>query len=129
MIVVENCLVLSLTAEYIRWRCITHDLLKYTILGYTPPSRNLKNLQTFIKLQNPWGEVLNNSLLWSFHMDFVDISYKNVLFLILEDSMWLPDLLLNDNCVFVREIFFSIDGDAPSWIPQSGKEFAVMFIA
>ena len=47
-------------------------------------------------------------------MDFVDISYKNVLFLILEDSMWLPDLLLNDNCVLVREIFFSIDGDALS---------------
>ena len=40
-------------------------------------------------MQNPSWEVLNNSLLWSFCKDFVDISYENASFLILEDSIWL----------------------------------------
>ena len=71
---------------------IVDGLLGYTLLGYT--ARKIK-LEKFINI-----EVLGK--------DFVDISYENALFLILENSIWLQLIyqFLNYNSILVCEISF-----------------------
>ena len=62
--VVENCLVLSLSAESYIMKMIAHDLLEYAILEYTAPSGNPEKFIKYCKhsLKCKFTEEFNNSL-------------------------------------------------------------------
>ena len=93
---------------YISWvGCIAHDLSEYTILGDITRVEKLKIHKHSLKYII-FGEEFNNSSYTEvFRKDFVDNSFENALFLILEDSICLQLIYF----VFVK-CLLSVDGDA-----------------
>ena len=60
---------------------------------------------------------------------FVDIRYENVLFLILEEPIWLQLIyFLTAIGFWYVKCLFKIDGDTLNQPPQGGKEFIVVVI-